>query len=143
MRKKAPLALMELMVMILVFALAAALCLQAFVKSDRLSRNGEARDRAAVACQSVAEVLRHTGGDFQEAARLLEAQTYEENSLMLDYDKNWNPAEDTMRYTVGAGLVDSGFPGLGKAAVWCRDEESDTELFRLEITWQKGGSGRG
>ena len=59
----------------------------------------------------------------------------------LDYDKNWNPAEDTMRYTVGAGLVDSGFPGLGKAAVWCRDEESDTELFRLEITWLEAESG--
>ena len=34
MKSKAPLALMEQMVMILVFALAAALCLQAFVKSE-------------------------------------------------------------------------------------------------------------
>ena len=38
MKSKAPLALMEQMVMLLVFALAAALCLQAFVQSDRLSR---------------------------------------------------------------------------------------------------------
>ena len=37
MRSKAPLLLMEQMVMLLVFALAAALCLQAFVKSDGLS----------------------------------------------------------------------------------------------------------
>ena len=46
MRSKAPLILMEQMVMLLVFALAAALCLQAFVKSDALSSRGEARDRA-------------------------------------------------------------------------------------------------
>ena len=143
MKRKAPLTLMELMVMILVFALAAALCLQAFVQSDRMSRDSEARDRAAVACQSVAEVLRHTGGDFREAARLLKAQSCEDDSLMLDYDKDWAPAEDTMRYTVGAGRVDTSLPGLGKAAVWCRDEETDTELFRLEITWQKEVTGNG
>ena len=34
MRSKTPLALMEQMVMVLVFALAAALCLQVFVVSD-------------------------------------------------------------------------------------------------------------
>lgn len=37
-RSKAPLALMEQIIMILVFALASAVCLQAFVYADRLSR---------------------------------------------------------------------------------------------------------
>lgn len=143
MKRKAPLTLMELMVMILVFALAAALCLQAFVQSDRMSRDSEVRDRAAVACQSVAEVLRHTGGNFREAAGLLEAQSCEDDSLMLDYDKDWVLAEDTMRYTVGASLMDTMLPGLEKATVWCRDEENDTELFRLEISWQKEATGNG
>lgn len=143
MKRKAPLTLMELMVMILVFALASALCLQAFVQSDRMSRDSEARDRAAVLCQSVAEVLRHTGGDFREAARLLEAQSCEDDGLMLDYDKDWAPAEDTMRYTVGAGRVDTSLHGLGKAAVWCRDEETGVELFRLEVSWQKEVTGNG
>lgn len=143
MKRKAPLTLMELMVMILVFALAAALCLQAFAQSDRVSRDSEARDRAAVACQSVAEILRHTGGDFREAAKLLGAKSDGEDSLMLDYDKDWALAEDTMRYTVGAGRVDTALPGLGKATVWCRDEETGTELFRLEISWQKEATGNG
>ena len=38
MRSKAPLVMMEQMVMLLVFALAAALCLQAFVRSDEIGR---------------------------------------------------------------------------------------------------------
>ena len=46
MRSKAPLLLMEQMVMLAVFALAAALCLQAFVKSDGLSGDSQDRDRA-------------------------------------------------------------------------------------------------
>ena len=41
MRSKAPLVLIEQMVMLLVFALASALCLQAFVKSDAISVRGE------------------------------------------------------------------------------------------------------
>ena len=60
MRSKAPLAMMEQMVMLLVFALAAALCLQAFVKSDQMSKRMEAQDRAATLCQSAAEVIRST-----------------------------------------------------------------------------------
>lgn len=143
MKRKAPLSMMELMVMIAVFAMASALCLQAFVKSDQLSRRVEARDSAAVLCQSVAETLRHTEGDFRQAAQLLQAQHCEDDSLMLDYDSDWAIAEETMRYTLGASRVESAQPGLGKAEVWCRDEESDEELFRLEISWQKGVTPRG
>ncbi len=37
MKSKAPLVLMEQIIMLLVFALAAAICLQAFIKADALS----------------------------------------------------------------------------------------------------------
>ena len=63
MRSKAPLVLMEQLVMVLVFALAAALCVQVFVLSDQTSRNYAARDRAAVAAQNAAEQLKGCGGD--------------------------------------------------------------------------------
>ncbi|MCI9425675.1 MAG: hypothetical protein HFF30_08945, partial [Flavonifractor sp.] len=52
MRSKAPLVMMEQMVMLLVFALAAALCLQAFVRSDAQSKHSEARDRAVLQAQT-------------------------------------------------------------------------------------------
>ena len=61
MKHKPPLILMEQMVMLLVFALAAALCLQAFVKSDGLSKDSEVRDQAVTLCQNAAETLRHFG----------------------------------------------------------------------------------
>ena len=96
MKSKAPLLLMEQMVMLLVFALAAALCLQAFVKSDELSARGEARDRAAVLCQTAAETVRHYGGDAQNAlSRAAEdlgaAYSEEFVTFSLDYDENWTP----------------------------------------------------
>ena len=68
MRSKAPLVLMEQLVMVLVFALAAALCVQVFVLSDQTSRSYEARDRAVVAAQNAAEQLKGCGGDYAAAA---------------------------------------------------------------------------
>lgn len=143
MKSKAPLALMEQLVMLLVFALAAALCLQAFVRSDLLSRRGEARDTAAVLCQSVAETIRHTEGDLSAAAEILGATRSGEDDLTIFYDADWRPAAPTspnvypIGYTLGVSRVDSGVPGLGQASVWAQEDETGVELFRLEISWQK------
>ena len=52
-RSKAPLALMEQIIMILVFALAAAVCLQAFVYANGLSGRGEKENIAAAHAQEV------------------------------------------------------------------------------------------
>ena len=132
MKSKAPLAMMEQMVMLLVFALAAALCMQAFVKSDQLSQQIVDRDQAVSLCQNAAEAIQASRGDFAQAAKLLGA-----DSLMVDYAKDWTPAEDTMRYTLGVTRLEEDQPGLGRAAVWLRDEQEETELFRLEAAWQE------
>ena len=57
MRSKATLTLMEQTVMLLVFALAAALCVRIFVYADQTSRRYEARDRAVLEAQNLAERL--------------------------------------------------------------------------------------
>lgn len=136
-RSKVPLVLMEQLVMLLVFALAAAVCLRIFVFADHASRQVQDRDRAAELGQNTAQVLQHTGGDFSQAAALLAAQHWDDNSLMIDYDSQWALAADTMRYTLGASRVSSDLRSLGKAEVWCRDEAEDCELFRLEVAWQE------
>ena len=61
MRSRSPLVLMEQLVMILVFALAAALCLQVFVFADRVSARSEQTDRAVLVCQNTAETLKAAG----------------------------------------------------------------------------------
>lgn len=93
MRSKAPLAMMEQMVMILVFALAAALCLQAFVQSDQMSKESEERDRALAEAQSAAEVIQYTGGDFQRAAAILNASVWQEDVFSINYGRDWSRSE--------------------------------------------------
>lgn len=143
MRSRAPLILMEQIVMLLVFALAAALCLQAFVRSDNDSLRSEERDHAATLCQTAAETLRSTGGDFERAAALLGAVRWDEDSLNVFYASDWEPiapSSDSVYgfgYTLGVCRVETGVPGLGKAGVWMVDDESGEELTRFEVAWQE------
>lgn len=142
MRSKAPLAMMEQMVMLLVFALAAALCLQAFVKSDQISKRGEDRDRAAVLCQNAAEAIRHNGGDLAAAAEQLGfvygAYAQEEPAFSVHYSEDWSLSDTRdYAYCLWAEPVDSGVEGLGKAAVSMTEPGSDAPLFQIEIAWQE------
>lgn len=135
-RSRDSLVLMEQLAMLLVFALAAAVCLRLFVGADRMARQLEDTDRAYALAQNAAETLRHTGGDFIRAGELLNAAA-DADSFMLDLAEDWTEARDTMRYTLGAARLDSTVPGLGRARVWVRDETDDTELARLDIAWQE------
>lgn len=140
-RSKAPLALMEQMVMLLVFALAAALCLQAFVHSDASSRRSEARDRAALLCQSAAESIRHTGGDLEAMAEIMDippgAYTREEALFEAHYTSDWVPsASGGYAYRLQASLADCAQDGLGGADVKVIEAKDGGELFALRVNWQ-------
>ena len=71
MKSKAPLSLMEQLIMLLVFALAAALCLQVFVLSGRVSRSCETKSNAVAAVQSAAEITKACKGDPQQLEQFL------------------------------------------------------------------------
>jgi len=63
MRSKAPLMMIEQMVMLLVFALAAVLCLQAFTLSQNISQQNVYRDRLVIEAQNAAEAMKSGHGD--------------------------------------------------------------------------------
>ena len=135
MRNKAPLALMEQLVMILVFALAAVLCLQVFVVSDRLSRESEARDRAVTAAQNAAETLKSCAGDFERAASI--RGRLENENWILDYDENWQPTEENAAYYVKVTPGDSGHELLGTAEITVHQEGKRESIFTLPVAWQE------
>lgn len=145
MRSKAPLMLMEQMVMLLVFALAAALCLQAFVKADAISRESEARDRAVLLCQSVAEQIKKSGETDQNpvaaVAAKLEADYREPDTFGLLYNEDWQRWTGTegSAYQLTVTKLDSGVPGLGMADVMVTNAGRSPEplLFEVQVAWQE------
>lgn len=140
MKSKAPLILMEQMAMLLVFALAAALCLQAFVKSDNASRQAGDRDRAVTLVQTVAETVRSSGNTPSLAiAAAAEKLGYhcEQAVLWQDFDGNWAPVEpETGVYHLNAQSVSTDVDGLNVALVSVVTEEG--ALFSVEVAWQGG-----
>ena len=134
MRSKAPLALMEQLVMVLVFALAAALCVQVFVLSDQTSRRNEARDRAVLEAQNAAEELKSVHGDFQQMTELY-VGSWNGRLWGRSYDENWKKDNGTA-YHLLVVPADGGDPMLGTAEVMVYTEEGDL-LFSLPAAWQE------
>ena len=65
MKQKTSLMLLELVIMLLVFAVAAALCLQAFAWAQRATTQSSQKDLAYSRAQAAAEQLKNSAGDFE------------------------------------------------------------------------------
>lgn len=115
MKNRTSLVLMEQLVMILVFALAAAFCLQAFAGADQISRETGLRDSAVLLAQNTAEALKASAGDTDAAA-------------LPDIPDGLH-----MEITKRASAV----PGLGTAEISVFDGETETLLFSLTVGWQE------
>lgn len=140
MRGKAPLALMEQLVMVLVFALAAALCVQAFAVSDRISKTAAARDQAVQLAQSAAEIMKSRGGDMaqaQSAAMDRLGGQLSQGIWYVLYDRNWNEVSDGSADAVYRleALPDSN-AGQPKAEIRVSVEDGES-LIALPVAWQE------
>ena len=111
MRSKTPLLLLEITVLLLVFAAASVLCLQTFLLAERESAENLQKDAALIALQNAAEQVKGSGCPMAETTAL-------ENGL-----------------EVRRIPVESGVPGLGKARVAVfLEEECLMECF---VCWQE------
>ena len=137
MRTKSPLALMEQLVMVLVFALAAALCLQVFVLADKTSRHNADVDNAVLLAQNTAETLKAYGG-VEEAK---EATGGEIRQMMWSayYDEDLNPVPDqtSAYYVVDTLPGNSGVEGLGQANIEVFRQDGNRGLFSITVAWQE------
>ena len=156
MRKRAFLPLMEQAVMILVFALAAALCLRPFVWADGYSTRQQARDHAIVAAQRAAETLKAIGqtdgGDMAhtltQAVQLVGGEAAQ-GIWYIGYDENWNQTADTGKEVYRLCVQGEPAPveGMWQARVWVDVLEDirvggtyNGPLFSLTVAWQEVAS---
>lgn len=133
-RSKAPLALMGQLLMVLFFALTAAICLQAFTKSESISKASAHRDAASLLAQNAAETIKSVHGDLEELCARLGGQT-DGTSWQGQGDENGLFSE-TGSYRVRAERMDSESPGLGKAQILVFDT-AEKELVSLICSWQE------
>ena len=134
MKSKAPLVMMEQIVMVLIFALAAALCLQTFVLSGKISKSTEEINRASIEAQNAAETLKALGPD--RYLKETEATSFEEGFRIV-FDEAWNhvsePVNAEYYLDICPANCDSDFFWKAEVVVTKKD---GTELFRLPVAGQ-------
>lgn len=113
MKSKATLSLIEQVIMVLVFAIAAAVCLRVFVYADNLSKKQELTTKACMMAQTAAEEIKNTAGAVIESG-----YGFEQDGLVL---------------TVDSGETESSL--LGSATVTVKS--GDEILISLPVRWQK------
>ena len=144
-RSKAPLSLMEQLIMILVFAFAAAICLQAFVYSDRLSKDGTVRETAAMRATEVIETCKAYHGDMKKAAdalggELIPSTDDSGDSIEMTYQ------EDELKVVIDAGEItrvgDQAMMQSAQVEVWeiagadSGQVEPEKPVYTVETAWQ-------
>lgn len=136
MKNKAPLSLMEQLIMLLVFALSVALCLQIFVFSAQISRRCEAQGHAVTAVQNTAETLKFCRGDVSCYRQFLggsgNAQQWE-----IGYDENWDATSSKQAvYRILITPEPTSLSTLGRASIRALTETGQ-ELFSVTVSWQE------
>ncbi len=94
-RSKTALFLIELIIAILFFAFASAICIQLFARAQLLSRRSAAMDTAMLQMESCAEIYTATGGDFDAVLNYLGASSVPEDTLTLYYNNTFTPCEES------------------------------------------------
>ena len=114
MRSKASLFLMEQLVMVLVFALAAALCLNVIVQAQQISDEAALQDKAALTAQNAAELLK-AGTSPEEVESKLGSSGYEVQIVPLSEEiPGLKQVEITVFYEQTAYVsLTAGYRGVG------------------------------
>lgn len=122
MKQRMPKMLIELSVMLLVFALAAALCLKAFVWADTASRQQEHKERAWQQLQNHAQTIQaDPRGDWES---------------QLCFDEHWQLTQSAPAFLLEVKQEEPSQPLLGAATVTVRTAEGQI-LAQSRICWQE------
>ena len=93
--RRSTLFLMELMMAILLFSLAATVCVQVFVKSHTLEKESTDLSHAVFASSSVAEIFRNSDDYTVLLKKEFPLAKSDERSLQIFYDKEWEPVAES------------------------------------------------
>lgn len=136
MKSKAPLLLMEQAIMVLVFALAAALCVRVFVWAQLAAGDNAQQDRALVCAQNAGQILKGFAGDYGRAAQQY-GGSWNGTVWTVGYDDQWLCKEEAAVYELTLTPVQSGRPLLGQAQVVVTRLSDRRQLAGVTVSWQE------
>lgn len=134
MKRSAALILTELLVMLTVFAVAAAFCLKTFVWAHNSSELSAAMDMALLKSQNAAESLKHHRGDHSLAAQDLGGK-WDGQGWRVCYDEQWKETDAESAYILEVMPEENaGYLGQAKLTVF---DQNGQLLAELTVCWQE------
>lgn len=97
--------LIELIVAVALFSVAAAICVRLFAGAKTISDEAAQLSRAVVAAQSAAECFKASDGDCAETARICAGKTTADG-FEVSYDRDFTPCEGNEKYLLRAETTD-------------------------------------
>lgn len=135
-KSRSTLFLMELILAILFFSIASAVCVQMFVKSHLLSKESRELNHAVIWCESMAETFYGCNGDLSKVSEILSSpglvkETSEE--LQICYDKEFKETSlDNAAYMVSGKL--SSDEDLLTLNITCVDLYNNNTFYEITAT---------
>lgn len=136
MKSKAPLLLMEQVIMMLVFALAAALCVRVFAWAQLTARENAQQDRALVCVQNAAQTLKGCAGDYEQAARQY-GGSWDGTAWTIRYGSQWTEGGAPAVYELTFTPVSGDHALLGQAQAAVTRLSDGRQLAGLTVCWQE------
>ena len=140
MKNRTSLTLLEMLIMILILALAAALCIRAFVYSGKLSKEDRVKAEALSMAQNAAELLKYYKGDVDEAFAQMGWSCI--NGNIAELDENWEDFVVSgkadghrLTYTILVDMKEEDM--LGTALISVLDSKTDEKICSIKTAWQE------
>lgn len=137
MNRKSVLQMMELLIMVLVFAIGASICVRCFVHADQLSKRQENRTAAVLVAQNAAELLKATSGDLEAAAEQL-GGICKADSWHMPMNEHWQVIETREDAVFLLEVTREAATDLPLGAALLRVTAGDEILVELRVGWQEG-----
>lgn len=131
--KRSNLFLMEMIIAILFFALASAVCMQFFAKSKILSMETSAKNHAMIIAKSAASSFESGDGSLTSLQTDYSHSTLEDSLLTVYYDNDWKTcSKKDARYDMQI-TTDVKSSRLVLGTITIHDSDS-SELFQLQAS---------
>lgn len=92
-KSRTSLVLMELIITILFFSLASAVCVQLFVQAHLTAKETKCLNNAINITQSISEVMNGTDGSLESIQQFFKNASGDDNYFVIYYDENFNESD--------------------------------------------------
>lgn len=136
MNRKSVLQMMELLIMVLVFAIITSICVRCFVHADHLSQRQENKASAVLVAQNAAELLKSTSGNMEKVAEQM-GGFCEGDSWCMPMNASWEVIEDREQATFLLMVTREKATELPLGTALLRVTVGEESLIEIRVAWQE------